>query len=103
MGFGSELTDKNRDRGLLLKDVRTEDFLKFGLIPELIGRLPITVTLEQLDEDALIEILTQPKNALVKQYKALLKLDDVELEFEDEALKYIAKVCNRKKGWSKRS
>ncbi|MDY2987851.1 MAG: ATP-dependent Clp protease ATP-binding subunit ClpX [Peptoniphilus sp.] len=97
MGFGSELTDKNRDRGLLLKDVRTEDFLKFGLIPELIGRLPITVTLEQLDEDALIEILTQPKNALVKQYKALLKLDDVELEFEDEALKYIAKSAIEKK------
>lgn len=97
MGFGTELTDKKHDKENLLKDVRTEDFLKFGIIPELLGRLPITVSLEQLDEEALVEILTKPKNALVKQYKALLKLDDVELEFDDEALTFIAKSAIEKK------
>ena len=95
MGFESKLTEKKKED--LISKVQTEDFLKFGLIPELIGRLPVTVTLEQLDEDALIEILTKPKNALVKQYKELLKLDDVELEFEEDALRYIAKNAIDKK------
>ena len=81
----------------ILTKVQTEDLLKFGLIPELIGRLPVTVTLEELDEDAMIEILTKPKNALVKQYKELLKFDNVELEFDRSALEYIAKKAIEKK------
>ena len=97
MGFGSEIIDKKANRENILKKVETEDLLKFGLIPELIGRLPVTITLEELDEDALVEILTKPKNALVKQYKELLKFDDVELIFDDEALNYIAKKSIEKK------
>ena len=97
MGFGSELIDKKANRENILKKVETEDLLKFGLIPELIGRLPVTITLEELDEDALVEILTKPKNALVKQYKELLKFDDVDLIFDDQALNYIAKKAIEKK------
>ena len=97
MGFGSELIDKKANRENILKKVETEDLLKFGLIPELIGRLPVTITLEELDEDALVEILTKPKNALVKQYKELLKFDDVDLIFDDDALKYIARKAIEKK------
>ena len=97
MGFGSEIIDKKANIENILKKVETEDLLKFGLIPELIGRLPVTITLEELDEDALVEILTKPKNALVKQYKELLKFDDVELIFDDEALNYIAKKAIEKK------
>lgn len=97
MGFGNNLIDKKNKQRNILQNVRIEDLLKFGLIPELLGRLPITVVLEELDEEALIEILTKPKNALVKQYKELLKLDDVELEFDDEALSYIAKSAIEKK------
>ena len=97
MGFNSEVMSKDENRKNILEKVETEDFLKFGLIPELIGRLPVTVTLEELDEEALVEILTKPKNALVKQYKELLKLDDVDLEFDDEALHYIAKTAIEKK------
>lgn len=71
--------------------------LSFGLIPEFIGRLPVIATLEQLDEEALIKILTEPKNALVKQYKKMLELDHVELEFEQDALKEIAKKAIERK------
>jgi ATP-dependent Clp protease ATP-binding subunit ClpX len=82
-----------------LSKVLPEDLLKFGLIPEFIGRLPIIASLEPLDEEALIEILTKPKNALVKQYRKMLELDDVELEFEDSALKEIAaRAIERKTG-----
>ena len=74
-----------------------EDLLRFGLIPEFIGRLPVIATLEQLDEDALIQILTKPKNALVKQYQKMIELDNVELEFEEEALmKLLKKQLNEK-------
>lgn len=97
MGFGSEIVDKKAQKKDILTKVQTEDLLKFGLIPELIGRLPITVTLEELDEEAMIEILTKPKNALVKQYKELLKFDNVELEFDRSALEYIAKKAIEKK------
>jgi len=97
MGFGAEIRDKNKEKENILTKVETEDLLKFGLIPELIGRLPVTITLEELDEDALVEILTKPKNALVKQYKELLKYDDVDLIFDDEALKYIARRAIEKK------
>lgn len=99
MGFGSQLYDKEKESKNILQKVETEDLLKFGLIPELIGRLPVTITLEELDESALVEILTKPKNALVKQYKELLKLDDVDLIFDDEALKAIAqKAIDKKAG-----
>ena len=74
----------------LLSKVLPEDLLRFGLIPEFIGRLPIIASLAQLDEAALIEILTKPKNALVKQYQKMLELDEVELEFEEDALREIA-------------
>ena len=85
--------------GKLLKDIMPGDLLKFGLIPEFIGRLPIVVTLDKLDREALIKILTEPKNALVKQYKKLFELDDVELEFNQEALKGIAdEAINRNTG-----
>ena len=82
-----------------MSQVRPEDLLKFGLIPEFIGRLPALVTLNNLDEEALIRILTEPKNALVRQYSKLLSFDDVELEFTPEALKAIAQqALSRKSG-----
>jgi ATP-dependent Clp protease ATP-binding subunit ClpX len=91
MGFGAEVqSKKEKDIGKLLKDIMPGDLLKFGLIPEFVGRLPIVVTLEALDRNALISILTEPKNALVKQYKKLLEMDNVELEFSSEALNHIA-------------
>lgn len=97
MGFGSKIVDREKQRENILTKVETEDLLKFGLIPELIGRLPVTVTLEELDEDALIQILTKPKNALIKQYQHLLKLDDVKLSFSRDALREIAKLAIQKK------
>ena len=91
MGFGADIQSKHeKDIGSLLKEIMPADLLKFGLIPEFIGRLPILVTLESLDKKALIEILTKPKNALVKQYKKLFELDDVKLEFDEKALEAIA-------------
>lgn len=100
MGFGAEIQSKEeKDIGLLLKDIMPGDLLKFGLIPEFVGRLPILVTLDALDEKALIDILSKPKNALVKQYKKLFQIDNVELEFENEALSSIAKeAINRSTG-----
>ncbi|EOC99602.1 ATP-dependent Clp protease ATP-binding subunit ClpX [Caldisalinibacter kiritimatiensis] len=92
MGFGAEIKSKEvKNIGELLKHIQPEDLLKYGLIPEFVGRLPIVVTLDKLDEDALVDILTKPKNSLVKQYKELFKMDGVELEIEDEALKLVAK------------
>ncbi|MBC2579820.1 ATP-dependent Clp protease ATP-binding subunit ClpX [Clostridium sp. DJ247] len=91
LGFGADIqSKKEKDIGRLLQDIMPGDLLKFGLIPEFVGRLPIVVTLEALDEKALISILKEPKNALVKQYKKLFELDNVELEFLDEALEAIA-------------
>ncbi|AYF54275.1 ATP-dependent Clp protease ATP-binding subunit ClpX [Clostridium botulinum C] len=100
LGFGSEVKSKEeKDIGELLKESVPEDLLKFGLIPEFIGRLPIMVTLQSLNNDALVRILKEPKNALVKQYKKLLLMDNVELEFEEEALKSIAdEAISRKTG-----
>ena len=98
MGFGAEITSKkNVDIGTLLKKIQPEDLLKYGLIPEFVGRLPVVVTLDQLDEDALIQILTEPKNALVKQYKRLFEMEDVALDFEDAALESIAKKAIERK------
>ncbi len=97
IGFGSDNKNANiADKDLLTK-VLPEDLLRFGLIPEFIGRLPVIANLEQLDEAALVEILTKPKNALVKQYQKMLELDDVELEFEEEALEEIAKKAIERK------
>ena len=91
MGFGAEIQSKEtKDVGEALKNILPEDLLKFGLIPEFVGRLPMVVSLESLDQDALINILSQPKNALVKQYNKLFEIDNVELEFTEDALKAIA-------------
>ena len=98
MGFGAEVVSQQEFKlGELLKELQPEDLLKFGLIPEFVGRLPIMVTLEELDEESLVKILTEPKNALVKQYKELLAMDNVELEFDDEALSLIAKKAIERK------
>ena len=92
MGFGSEVKSKQkRNASELLELVQPEDLVQYGLIPEFIGRLPVAVTLNELNEDALVRILTEPKNALVKQYKRLLEMDGVQLKFTPEALKAIAK------------
>jgi ATP-dependent Clp protease ATP-binding subunit ClpX len=99
MGFGADVKSQRRNMGELLKQIQPEDLIKYGMIPEFVGRLPVVVTLEELDEEALIRILTEPRNALVKQYKELFKMDDVELEFEESALKVIAeKAIERKTG-----
>ena len=99
IGFGSDLKQEDLTQKELLSKALPEDLLKFGLIPEFIGRLPVIASLEPLDEAALVEILTKPKNALVKQYQKMLELDDVELDFEDDALKEIAqKAIERKTG-----
>ncbi|MBQ8246971.1 MAG: ATP-dependent Clp protease ATP-binding subunit ClpX [Lachnospiraceae bacterium] len=98
IGFNATIT-QNTDKELseLLKEVTPQDLIKFGLIPEFIGRVPINVSLEGLDEDALVRIMTEPKNALVKQYKALFELDNVQLEFEEEAIREIAKEAHERK------
>jgi ATP-dependent Clp protease ATP-binding subunit ClpX len=99
IGFGSDKKEEDLDKKELLSKVLPEDLLKFGLIPEFIGRLPVIASLTPLDEEALVEILTKPKNALVKQYQKMLELDNVELEFEDDALVEIAKrAIERKTG-----
>ncbi len=91
MGFGAQIQSKSeKDIGKLLQDVMPGDLLKFGLIPEFVGRLPIVVTLDALDKEALINILREPKNALVKQYKKLFEMDNVELDFNEDALLAIA-------------
>ena len=100
MGFGADIQSKEKLQiGDLLKEIQPEDLLKYGLIPEFVGRLPVIVTLEELDKEAFVRILTEPKNALVKQYKELFAIDGVELEFEDDALEAIAqKAIDRKTG-----
>ncbi len=91
LGFGAEIqSKKEKDIGKLLKDIMPGDLLKFGLIPEFVGRIPIIVTLEALDRNALVRILKEPKNALVKQYKKLFEFDDVELEFKEDSLEAIS-------------
>ena len=100
IGFGADLRENEHKRiSELFKDIRPEDLIKFGLIPEFVGRIPVLVTLDELDEQALIKILLEPKNAVIKQYQELFKMDDVELEFDEEALKAIAKLAyDRKTG-----
>ena len=100
IGFGAKIeSNKDIEKSKILKELLPQDLLKFGLIPEFVGRLPIITTLEELDRETLIRIVTEPKNALVKQYQKLLKLDDVDLEFEREALELIVdKAIERKTG-----
>ena len=92
MGFGAAIKSKDDKKSYeeLLKQIEPEDLVKFGLIPEFVGRLPLLATLTELDEESLVKVLTEPKNALVKQYKELFKMEDVALEFDDDALKAIA-------------
>ncbi|BBB89862.1 MAG TPA: ATP-dependent Clp protease ATP-binding subunit ClpX [Methylomusa anaerophila] len=91
MGFGAEIKSKEKKQvGEILKQILPEDLLRFGLIPEFVGRLPVIVTLDALDEEALVRILVEPKNALVKQYQKFLEIDNVQLEFKEEALRAIA-------------
>lgn len=98
MGFGAEVRPKQERRiGEILAQILPEDLLKYGLIPEFVGRLPIIVTLDALDEEALVRILTEPRNALVKQYEKLFDLDGVNLEFQNDALKTIAQEALRRK------
>lgn len=98
IGFGADIEKKSkRDMDEILQQVQPEDLLKFGLIPEFIGRLPVIVALHPLDEDALVHILTDPKNALVKQYQKLLDMDHVKLIFEDDAIHAIAKEAIERK------
>ena len=98
MGFGADVRD-NDERGVgeVFQDLEPEDLLKFGLIPEFVGRLPVLATLEDLDQDALVTILTQPKNALVKQYQRLFELEETNLTFTDEALEAIAQRAIKRK------
>ena len=100
IGFGADVSvKKDYNVGEVLKEVMPEDFIKFGLIPEFVGRVPVVVTLDALDEKALIRILKEPKNSLTKQYHKLFELDGVELDFEDEALEVVArKSLERKTG-----
>lgn len=100
LGFGAKLETKDdRQLGRVLSNLRPDDLVKFGLIPELVGRLPVILTLDNLDEAAMISILTEPKNALVKQYQRLFELDHVDLRFTDDALKAIAhEAIGRKTG-----
>ena len=98
MGFNAEIADKNHQKiSEAFQKAIPEDFIKFGLIPEFIGRVPVTVSLNELDEEAMIRILKEPKNALVKQYQKLFELDGVRLNFEEEALEAIAKKAIERK------
>ena len=98
IGIGADVKGpEDRKTGELLRQIEPEDLLKFGLIPEFVGRLPVIATLEDLDEDALVEILVRPKNALVKQYSTLFEMEDVKLSFTDEALNAIAKKAIARK------
>jgi ATP-dependent Clp protease ATP-binding subunit ClpX len=98
IGFGADIQTKDQRRiGEVLRDVQAEDLLKFGLIPEFIGRIPVIATLEELDEDALVSILTDPKNALTKQYQKLFEFEDVRLRFTDGALRAVSRQALARK------
>ena len=98
IGFNAQVVEKSsKDIGAVLKEVSSQDLMKFGLIPEFIGRVPITVTLDGLDQEALVRILKEPKNALIKQYKKLFEFDEVKLGVEDEAVQEIARLAYERK------
>ena len=101
IGFNSDMKTEKVEESKLLSLVRPEDLLKFGLIPEFIGRLPVIVTLDELSEDALVRIITEPKNALLKQYQKLFRLDNVELAIEPEAIRAVAKKALERKTGAK--
>ena len=97
IGFGADINDKKKESASkIMKQVMPEDFVKFGLIPEIIGRIPVVVSLEELDEEALVRILTEPKNAILKQYEKLFEMDGVKLQITDKALRMIAKETIRR-------
>ncbi len=101
IGFGADIKGKSNQKkvGDVLRTVEPEDLIKYGLIPEFVGRMPVIAVLDELDESALIQILTEPKNALVKQYQRLLRLEGVELEIRDDALAAVAtRAMERKTG-----
>ena len=98
MGFGAEIRGRNEARlGEMLAHVQPEDFLKYGLIPEFVGRVPVVATLEELDERALVRILTEPRNALTKQYEKLLSFEKVKLKFTEGALNAVARKAYQQK------
>jgi ATP-dependent Clp protease ATP-binding subunit ClpX len=98
LGFGAEIKSRHqRALGEILAQVQPQDLLKFGLIPEFVGRLPVIATLDELDEEALVKILTEPKNALVKQYQKLLEMDRVSLKFTEDAMVAVAKEALKRK------
>ena len=98
IGFGADIRKREEKQiGDVLRQIMPEDLLKYGLIPEFVGRVPVVCTLDALDEEALVSILTQPKNALVKQFKALLNMDGTELEFQEDALRRIAQKAMEQK------
>ena len=98
IGFNAEVVNRNEmDIDELLRQVEPRDLTKFGLIPEFIGRVPVMVSLEQLTKEAMVRILSEPKNALTKQYKKLFELDDVKLEFTPEALEEVANLAVKRK------
>jgi len=101
MGFSAEISNKDTDDAALdyFSDVEPDDLLKFGLIPELVGRLPMVATLDSLTEETMVEILTKPKNALIKQYQKLFEIEGVELKFTDDAVRAVArKAMSRRTG-----
>ena len=98
IGFGAQIKDaEEKTLGEIYKQVQPEDLLKYGLIPEFVGRLPVIATLDDLNEEALVKVLTEPKNALLKQYKTLFEMEDVKLTITDDALKAIAKKAIERK------
>jgi ATP-dependent Clp protease ATP-binding subunit ClpX len=99
IGFGADIKSKSNQKkvGDVLRTVEPEDLIKYGLIPEFVGRMPVIAVLDELDESALVQILTEPKNALVKQYQRLLRLEGVELEIRDDALVAVAKRAMERK------
>jgi ATP-dependent Clp protease ATP-binding subunit ClpX len=98
IGFNAQILEKDKvNIGELFRQVMPQDLIKFGMIPEFVGRVPVNVALDMLDEEALVKILVEPKNAITKQYKKLFEMDDVQLEFEDEALREIAKQSFKRK------
>src|SRR6202042_1249512 len=98
IGFGAEVRGPDeRKTGEILRDLEPEDLVKFGLIPEFVGRLPVVATLDDLDEESLVEILTEPKNALTRQYQKLFEMENATLKFDDKALMAIARRAIKRK------
>ena len=97
LGFSAEEVSAEKKTSELIKEIQPQDLIKYGLIPEFVGRLPIVVGLDELTEDALVKIMTEPKNSLTKQYKTMFKIDGVELEIKDDAVRAVAKKAMKLK------